>query len=153
MTSSADLFFWFFLFSFFFHVFFFFLSPSLGLIVGSRNRFYTRKKKSRVCPSGAHLRHVLVSFCARTMVQNKIKKHGISSHPIIHCPMSERMNERSGAREQSEASKFVSGAIQRVNGRASGPVLQSILLAVLDHSARMRRSKHSSVISFFARSG
>ena len=52
--------------------------------------------------------------------------------------VSERMNERSGAHERSEqggASERVSGASERANGRASGPVLQSVFLAVIDHSA------------------
>ena len=47
------------------------------------------------------------------------------------------MSERSGGRERSEqsgASKRVSGASERENGRASGPVLQSVFLAVIDHS-------------------
>ena len=47
------------------------------------------------------------------------------------------MSERSGGRERSEqsaASERVSGASERANGRASGPVLQSVFLAVLDHS-------------------
>ena len=69
--------------------------------------------------------------------------------------MSERTNERSGAHEQSEqcgASERVSageraieasraeqaqrvnGASERANGRASGPVLQSVFLVVLAHS-------------------
>ena len=57
--------------------------------------------------------------------------------------MSERANEQaerervSGACEQSEqggASERVSGASERANGRASGPVLQSVFLAVIDHS-------------------
>ena len=51
--------------------------------------------------------------------------------------MSERTSERSGGRERSEqsgASERVSGASERANGRASGPVLQSVFLAVLDHS-------------------
>ena len=49
------------------------------------------------------------------------------------------MSERSGGRERSEqfgASERVSGANERANGRASGPVLQSVFLAVIDHSAR-----------------
>ena len=49
---------------------------------------------------------------------------------------SEQTIERSGAREWSEqggASEWVS---KRANGRASGPVLQSVFLAVLDHSGR-----------------
>ena len=55
----------------------------------------------------------------------------------IHFPTSEQASERSGGRErseQSEASERVSGASKRANGRASGPVLQSVFLAVLDHS-------------------
>ena len=47
------------------------------------------------------------------------------------------MSEPSGGHEQSEqsgASKRVSGARERANGRASGPVLQSVFLAVIDHS-------------------
>ena len=47
------------------------------------------------------------------------------------------MSERSGGRERSEqsgASERVSGASERANGRASGPVLQSVFLAVIDHS-------------------
>ena len=34
----------------------------------------------------------------------------------------------------SGASERVSGASERANGQASGPVLQSVFLAVLDHS-------------------
>ena len=51
------------------------------------------------------------------------------------------MNERSGARKLSEqcgASERVSSASERANGRASGPVLQSVFLAVIDHSAIYR---------------
>ena len=51
---------------------------------------------------------------------------------------SERTSERSGGREQSEqsgASERVSGASDRANGRASGPVLTSRFLFVPDHSA------------------
>ena len=40
----------------------------------------------------------------------------------IHFPTSEGVSE-------------VSGASERANGRASGPVLQSVFLAVFDHSA------------------
>ena len=50
---------------------------------------------------------------------------------------SERTSERSGGRERSEqsgASERVSGASERANGRASGPVLQSLFLTVIDHS-------------------
>jgi len=51
---------------------------------------------------------------------------------------SERTSERSGGRERSEqsgASERVSGASERANGRASGPVLTSRFLADLNHSA------------------
>ena len=47
------------------------------------------------------------------------------------------MSERSGGREQNKqsgASKQVSVERERANGRASGPVLQSVFLAVLAHS-------------------
>ena len=47
------------------------------------------------------------------------------------------MSESSGGRERSEqsvASEQVSGASERANGQASGLVLQSVLLTVLDHS-------------------
>ena len=55
-----------------------------------------------------------------TMVQNR-EKDRIDSHPIIRCPTSEGVSE-------------VSGASERAYGRASGPVLQSVFLAVIDHS-------------------
>ena len=51
--------------------------------------------------------------------------------------MSERMSEHSGGRERSEqsvASEQVSGASERANGKASGLVLKSVFLTVLDHS-------------------
>ena len=51
---------------------------------------------------------------------------------------SEWTSERSGGRERSEqsgASEWVSGASKRVKGRASGPVLTSRFMAVLNHSA------------------
>ena len=47
------------------------------------------------------------------------------------------MSERSGGRERSEqsgVSQRVSGASERANGQASGPVLQTVFLAVFDHS-------------------
>ena len=46
-------------------------------------------------------------------------------------------SEQSGASEQPGASERVSGASERANGRASGPVLQSVFLAVIDHSAAL----------------
>ena len=51
--------------------------------------------------------------------------------------MSEQTSELSGGREQTEqsgASERVSGASERANGRAKGPVLQSVFLAVFDLS-------------------
>ena len=57
--------------------------------------------------------------------------------------MSERANERSGARKRSEqcgASEQVSGMSERGDRRASGPVLQSVFLVILDHSASFRQS-------------
>ena len=43
------------------------------------------------------------------------------------------MSERSGVREQG--TERVSGASELAKGRASGPVLQSGFLVILDHSA------------------
>ena len=57
---------------------------------------------------------------------------------------SEQTSERSRVREQSEecgASEQVSGKRKRANGRASGPVLQSVFLVVVAHS-RMDRHTH-----------
>ena len=60
---------------------------------------------------------------------------------IIHFPTSEgvsKVSERSGRRKQSKqsgAGKRVCPASERANGRASGPLLQYVFLAVLDHSA------------------
>ena len=78
-----------------------------------------------------------------TMVENR-KEHRQNSHPIIHCPtregvseVSERTSERSGRRERSKQS----GASERASSaseRASGPVLQSVFLAVFDHSERCK---------------
>ena len=47
------------------------------------------------------------------------------------------MSERSGGREQSEqsgASERMSGASERANRLASGPLLQSVFLVVLNHT-------------------
>ena len=65
-----------------------------------------------------------------TMGQNR-EKHRINSHPIIHCPTNEGVSEVSRA----EQAQRVSGASEQANGRASGPVLQSVFLALLAHSA------------------
>ena len=62
------------------------------------------------------------------MVENR-KKHRQNSHPIINCSPSNGVSEVSGASER--ANKQTS---ERANGQASGPVLQSIFFAVLDHS-------------------
>ena len=43
--------------------------------------------------------------------------------------------------EQSGASERVSGASKRANGRASGPLLQSVFLVDLAHGARMCESR------------
>ena len=51
------------------------------------------------------------------------------------------MSECSGGRERSEqsgASERVSGASERANGRAIGPVLQSVFLAVIDHNEQQQ---------------
>ena len=62
------------------------------------------------------------AFIAATLWARVEKKHRINSHLIVHCPTSEGVSEVSGASEQA-------------NGRASGPELQSVFLAVFDHSA------------------
>jgi len=79
-----------------------------------------------------------------TMVENRKKtdKIAIQSFTVPRAKewakwASERTCERSGGRERSEqsgASKRVSGASERANGWASGLVLQSVFLAVIDHS-------------------
>ena len=54
------------------------------------------------------------------------------------------MSERSGGCEQGEqsgASERVCGASERENGRASGPVLQSVFLVVLAHSELGKQRK------------
>ena len=61
-------------------------------------------------------------------------------HQILHFPtslgVSEQTSEQMSAAEHvSEVSERASGASERANGRASGPVLQSVFLADVDHSA------------------
>ena len=85
-----------------------------------------------------------------TMVENG-KKHKINSHLLIHRPTSEgvskvsewakwaseQTSERSGGRERSEhsgASERVSSVSERGNGRASGLVITSGFLNILNHS-------------------
>ena len=92
------------------------------------------------------------------------KEHRKNSHLILHFPMSEgvsevsegvskvseQTSECSGACEQSEhggASRWVNGASDRANGRASVPVLTSGFLVILDHSYR-RRSKQRQPFNF-----
>ena len=56
------------------------------------------------------------------------------------------MNKRRTARERSElcgASERVSGASERANGRASGPVLKSGVLVDLAHSEWQLVTDHS----------
>ena len=49
-------------------------------------------------------------------------------------PSNNSLSHERGSERSERASKRVSGASERANGQASGPVLQSVLLAVLDHS-------------------
>ena len=49
--------------------------------------------------------------------------------------MSEQVNESAQRSKQRGTSERVSGASKQANGRASGPVVQSVFLVVLDHSA------------------
>ena len=66
------------------------------------------------------------------------------SHELGSECASKWTHECNGACKQSEqyrASKWVSGASERANRRASGPVLQSVFLAVLDHSAPPPKKK------------
>ena len=100
----------------------------------------------RICPSGcSYVRpsvhfHVgkttksakkkgVAKYC--TMVENR-KKHRQNSHPIIYYPTSE---------EVSKVSERVSSASEQANGRAGGPVLQSVFLAIIDHSVRGQSKK------------
>ena len=62
--------------------------------------------------------------------------------------MSEQTSERSEGREQSEqyrARERVSGASELANGQVNGPVLQSVFLVILAHSATgpLPRDLHS----------
>ena len=77
------------------------------------------------------------------MVQNRIK-HSKSSDLMIHFLTSLGVSEHSRAHEQSEqceAREQVSGASDQANGRASGPVLMSGFLIVLDHSYLQYKAK------------
>ena len=74
-----------------------------------------------------------------TMIQNR-KKHRIDSHLIIHFPTSEEVSEVSKRVSAAERMSKVSRAERenewgiQANGQASGPVLQSWFLMILDHS-------------------
>ena len=62
-------------------------------------------------------------------------KPGHFETSLIHFPTSEGVSSGGRKRsEQSGASERLSGASERANGRASGPVLQSVFLVVLSHS-------------------
>ena len=61
-----------------------------------------------------------------------------NKYPSNHSLSHERGSERSTARqlnEQGGVSKQVSGASEQANGQVSSLVLQSVFLAILDHSA------------------
>ena len=74
----------------------------------------------------------------------EMKKHRINSYPIIHCPTSEGVSEvsewanewvqQSVWAKRGVQSKQTSRASKWGSGRASGPVLQSGFLVILDHS-------------------
>ena len=71
------------------------------------------------------------------MVENEKKNTDKIAIKSITIPEVSEVSERSEARERSEqsgASVRVSGASERANGRASGPVLTSRFMAVLNHS-------------------
>ena len=62
------------------------------------------------------------------------------------------MSERSGGRERTEqsgASERVSGASERANGRASGPVLTSLFLFDPDHSAMISAFFNALVLDLY----
>ena len=63
-------------------------------------------------------------------------ERGIERSERANEPTSERCGTREHS-EQGEAREWVSGASEGANGRASGPVLQSLFLAVLDHSTAL----------------
>ena len=63
---------------------------------------------------------------------------------MTYFPTSEGVSEVS---EQSGASERVSGASERANGRASGPVLQSVFLVVPAHCASVTCVNRSKIKS------
>ena len=73
------------------------------------------------------------------MGQNQV----ILRHSIIHFPTRSGVSEVSErANEQYRASKRVSGAGERANGRVSGPVLTSVFLVDPDHSETVREVEY-----------
>ena len=82
--------------------------------------------------------------------REKNSKIHLLSHEQGSEWMSEWMGERSRACEQSEqgrASEWVGGVSERANRRASGPVLQSVFLVVLAHSAPKNRDVSTGPLS------
>ena len=67
-----------------------------------------------------------------TMVQINLMLRHLIIHFLMSSDMSVRAHEQ---REQCRVSKWVSGASKWANGRASGSVLTSGFLVVLNHSA------------------
>ena len=81
---------------------------------------------------------LLCPFHRSAMVENG-KKIQINSHPIIYCPTSSGVSEVSARAKRAVRSKRTSdGERERVNRRASGPVLQSVFLIDLDHGAEKK---------------
>ena len=86
---------------------------------------------------------MLLALTLWSKIEKNTDKIAIQSFTVLRARewakwASERTSERSGGRErskQSRASERVSGASEQANGQASGPVLQSVFLAVIDHSA------------------
>ena len=62
------------------------------------------------------------------------EKHKQNSHPIVHFLTSEGVSEMSEWANEW-VSEWVSGASERAIGRAIDPVLQSVFLVALAHSA------------------
>ena len=104
----------------------------------SWSRKKIRRKKTEAKPPKTKKARTNLFFWGKngwedgTLVQNKV----ILRHEILHFPTSLEVSEvrerasseRSGARKRSEqagASERVSGASERANGLASGPVLTS----------------------------
>ena len=101
---------------------------------GFKIKYLTKKKFDKIFVS-----HVMCPLRARILKKKKTEWIAIQSSIVPRARewvkwASERTSEHSRARERSkhdEASKRVSGASERTNGRANGPVLQSVFLVVL----------------------